>query len=136
VLETEGLVPALRAFLHELNEETGLQGHLEDRLGTDPGEPARTVCFRIAQEALRNAHRHARAASVEMLVERNDGEVHVRIADDGAGFDVAQGWAAGTRGLSAMRERAERVGGRLEIASAAGHGTTVDLWVPTSPTSA
>ncbi|MFB3738090.1 MAG: PAS domain S-box protein [Candidatus Velamenicoccus archaeovorus] len=132
VLETEGLSAALRAFLHELDEETDLGARLDDRLGQDPGEPARTVCFRIVQEALRNTHRHARARAVEVLVERVEDQVHLRVRDDGVGFDVAKAWASSRRGLLAMREWAERAGGRLEVDSAPGAGTTVEVWVPAS----
>ncbi|HEX9124669.1 MAG TPA: PAS domain S-box protein, partial [Actinomycetota bacterium] len=131
VLETEGLSAGLRALLHEMGQETGLEVDLEDRLGPgDPDEPARGTCFRIAQEALRNVHKHAKASKVELLLEPSGGEVHVRVRDDGAGFDTAEAGKLGHYGLSSMRERAELAGGRLRVDSMPGHGTTVDLWIP------
>lgn len=81
--------------------------------------------FRIAQEALANALRHSQAENVALRVEQNQKSVRMSITDDGQGFreDTEQGGF----GLLGMRERAHRIGARLEIASPSGSGTTVVL---------
>jgi signal transduction histidine kinase len=87
--------------------------------------------LRIAQEAITNAARHASATRIQVDL-RQDGEaIHLRVTDDGRGFDVEERLAAGTGhyGLTGMQERAARVGGRLAIRSSAG-GTAVEATVP------
>jgi signal transduction histidine kinase len=97
-------------------------GLLDDRLDSD----AETALYRIAQEALTNVAKHARAQNVEILLERRVDHVLLIIEDDGVGFDPA---AAGTPaqgfGLLGMQERAGLVGAMLEIESSPGEGTTV-----------
>lgn len=92
-----------------------------------------TVCFRIAQEALTNIVRHARAREVWVQL-RCDAELCLTIRDDGVGFDPAQVEARASRGesfgLLGMYERASLSGGRLSIVSAAGRGTTLAAYFP------
>ncbi len=86
--------------------------------------------LRIAQEALHNALRHAGATRVAVRLRGRDGTLALEVSDDGAGFDPADADVRGRHlGLTSMEERAERLGGRLEIASAPGAGTTVRLEV-------
>jgi signal transduction histidine kinase len=87
--------------------------------------------YRIGREALANAFRHARAAQVELELEYAPRMVRLLVRDDGAGVDpeVLQVGRLGHYGLSGMRERAERVGGRLRLWSAPGAGTEVELVV-------
>jgi signal transduction histidine kinase len=87
------------------------------------------AAYRIAQEALHNALRHAEPATVTVDLRTADGSLLLSVSDDGHGFDPA---APSRRlGLASMRERARAVGGRLEVASRPGGGTTVRLVVPT-----
>lgn len=87
--------------------------------------------YRIAQEALLNASRHARATVVRVVLADEDGGLRLVVRDDGAGMaDPDSSPAAGHFGLTGMRERAVLAGGRLRISSAPGAGTTVDAWVP------
>ncbi|MDI6772160.1 MAG: GAF domain-containing protein [bacterium] len=90
---------------------------------------------RIVQEALTNVRKHARAVEVRVDLVVGEGRLAVRVSDDGCGFDLeAAQRAAGARfGLETMRERAESIGGTLEITSAPGQGTTVALVVPLLP---
>jgi signal transduction histidine kinase len=92
----------------------------------------RDELLRILQEAAANAARHARAGTIEVELRRMDGRLQMTVSDDGAGFDAAQAFVleAGHYGLIGMRERAKRIGGRLEIESAAGKGTRVRVEVP------
>jgi signal transduction histidine kinase len=86
--------------------------------------------FRIVQEALTNAVRHARAASVTVSV-LNDENLEVIVDDDGIGFDPDAQSSRGRRlGLTSMRDRASSLGGRLIITSSPGKGATVRLEVP------
>jgi signal transduction histidine kinase len=91
------------------------------------------VLFRIAQEAVTNARKHAAAATIEVALSSESGGVRMRIADDGDGFDssrLAEPPRPGHIGLPTMFERAEMVGGRCTVETAPGHGTVVDCWVP------
>jgi signal transduction histidine kinase len=131
-LDREGLAVALRQYLDRLEDESATAYELEDRLRSEPSPERRVILFRIAQEALTNVRKHARAKRVQIeLSEREQGFL-IRIRDDGVGFSM-DGEAEsphGHLGLSAMRERAEMVGGWWWIQSQPGAGTTVEFWVP------
>jgi signal transduction histidine kinase len=86
--------------------------------------------FRIAQEALRNALRHARAQRVEMRLHVGVGGVELSVADDGQGFDPQAERERASLGLASMHERVALLGGRLEIHSQRGEGTRVTAWAP------
>jgi signal transduction histidine kinase len=89
-----------------------------------------TALFRIAQEALANVARHARARRVEVAMTRDREGVTLRIADDGQGFDPETPRSGTHLGLWSMRERVEELGGRFEVESAPGVGTTVRVIIP------
>jgi len=92
------------------------------------------VLFRVAREALANVHKHAAASDVSVLVTEADGGVEVVVTDDGVGFDTGgENLAPGHVGLASARERAERVGGRVEVESSPGNGTRVRAWIPRIP---
>jgi signal transduction histidine kinase len=132
-LDEEGLGPAIEQYLESL--DGGFAFSVEDRLSSQPPPELRGIAYRIAQEALANVHKHARAGRVDVLLEHADGGVHVRIRDDGVGFAPAGGMrsAPGHLGLTAMRERAEMAGGRCTLESAPGAGTAIELWLPVGP---
>jgi two-component system NarL family sensor kinase len=108
-------------------------------------EHVETAVYRTAQEALQNVAKHAGARSVRLRLYRQKERVVLEVSDDGAGFDVgaARDWRPGPAtgagvaptgfGLSGMRERAELLGGKLELTSSPGRGTTVRLTVPFNP---
>jgi signal transduction histidine kinase len=105
-------------------------------------EHAETAVYRTAQEALQNAAKHAGARSVRVRLHRQKDQAVLEVTDDGTGFDVAAVPATGDAvtaggptgfGLSGMRERAELLGGRLELTSSPGRGTTVRLTIPYLP---
>jgi signal transduction histidine kinase len=91
--------------------------------------PVRDAVLRIVQEGVANAVRHGGAARVEVDVAMGP-EVRVRVVDDGAGFDVAAGAGDRGYGLTSMRQRAEALGGRLQIHSHPGQGTAVEAVLP------
>jgi signal transduction histidine kinase len=86
--------------------------------------------YRVAQEALHNALRHARPGHVEVRLAGRDGGVVLEVSDDGMGFDPTAEAAARRLGLASMRERARSAGGRLAVTSRPRAGTTVRLEVP------
>jgi two-component system sensor histidine kinase UhpB len=132
-LDDHGLLPAIDAQLKRFAARTGVEVRLEAE--GDPeslGEDVQTAIYRVAQEALTNAERHAGATVVEVELEVSEERQELRVRDDGRGFDpggVVQhgaGPAAGL-GLRGMAERARLVGGELDVRSAPGGGTSVTL---------
>ncbi len=128
-LDALGLEAALRWQAGMLFRSTPVELLLDVRtLSQRPGNEVEQACFRIAQEGLTNALRHARASQVSLLLQdAPEGGLHLRVIDDGEGFDPN-----GPRGLGmiVMRERAQSAGGRLRIETAPGEGTCIDLHLP------
>lgn len=129
VLEDYGLLAGLRWYggMVASRAGLGLEVHGSD---PDPRPPAHVeaALFRIAQEALVNATKHARASRVDLTLQCAPGRLVLGIADDGIGFDAELLRRSGPRGhwgLEMMRERAEAVGARLEVQSSPGQGTRV-----------
>jgi signal transduction histidine kinase len=93
-----------------------------------------TECFRVAQEALLNVVRHARAKAVTVALHKEDGQIHLRVRDDGIGFDVAavreKALRGATRGILSMEARTTLAGGGLEFTSILKQGTEVHAWFP------
>lgn len=131
-LDVEGLVATLRAYLAEIAEEAGIAYDVVDgNLVAEPAPETRTVLFRIAQEAVTNVRKHARATRVTAVVESVDDGFLTTITDDGIGFRPSGAVTRPTHaGLASMRERAEMAGGRLQLESEPGKGTTVRFWLP------
>jgi PAS domain S-box-containing protein len=128
ILEAEGLVVALTKQSDALKVRHKVQ--VITRLGPEPAVPLiiKEALYRIAQEATHNIIKHARASQIELSLVQTDG-LTLEIKDDGQGFDPQQTFP-GHLGLQSMRERVEKLGGRFELESAAGQGTTVRVWVP------
>ena len=103
-----------------------------DRMTQEPDPDRRALLYRIAQEAIANAAKHAQASRVQIeAVSAGDG-VTLRVRDDGRGFvpDLDAAPAPGHLGLSTIVERAELAGGWARIHSSPGEGTTVECWLP------
>jgi signal transduction histidine kinase len=135
LLDDLGLIPAVRHYARTLLEAQGVavrfaaSGFGQQRLPA----PVETTVFRVAQEAITNVARHARARAVSITLVLESGLVRLRVVDDGAGFDVAALLGAPDRrrlGIAGMEERVALLGGRLEILSAPHQGTTVTMTVP------
>ncbi|HKP52934.1 MAG TPA: PAS domain S-box protein [Chloroflexia bacterium] len=132
-LEEEGLVEALRKHAAAVQGREMLQ--VEVTVSSAGGEMPRLkpvaeeALYRIAQEALHNIVKHARASRVEMSIEAEPGLVTLRVSDDGIGFDIAR-VPPGHMGLGTMRQRAEALGGEYKVESRPGEGTTVTVRVP------
>ena len=133
VLDDLGLPAALQWLARQAGSDASAPAMDVDVPGRDLGLPreARAVLYRVAQEAIRNATRHAAARQVHVHLASRDGGAELTIADDGRGFDVRE--AERRRpgmGLFTMRERVGLLDGRLTIDSAPGRGTRVSAWVP------
>jgi signal transduction histidine kinase len=130
VLDDLGLNEALRVECEQFSRRESIHAELtsfEAPLEL-PSEVA--VClFRIAQEALRNVAKHSRAKHVRLAVTAGNGNVRMTVRDDGIGFVPAQGRLR-SLGHASMRERAQLVGGTVEVESSTGRGTTVQVSVP------
>lgn len=131
-LDRQGLASALRDLLRIDAETSGFRFDLDDRLDGEPPDEARTILYRIAQEAVTNARKHAQAKNLSVkLAEADDGYL-VTVRDDGRGFDAANAAQpmTGHLGLVGMSERAALAGGNVKIESSPGTGTTVRAWIP------
>jgi signal transduction histidine kinase len=131
VLEELGLVEALRTEC----ERRGRHGGIDVTLDLDPVpagvEKDATLClYRVAQEALSNVARHARARTASVVLRQIDGGLLLAVRDDGVGFVPGEPRARGSLGLVSMRERLRLVSGTLDIESAPGQGTVIVAWVP------
>jgi PAS domain S-box-containing protein len=126
---------ALRHYLDGFSQNYGIRTELAVGTGVDAGKlnpRAQMQLFRIIQEALSNARKHAGATCVQLAFEAVDGRLAVRVQDNGCGFDpgAAARQADGHLGLHIMHERAEAIGGSLCVNSAPGEGTYVQVVVP------
>jgi two-component system sensor histidine kinase UhpB len=129
-LDDHGLVAALRTHVREQDRRGPASAVFwaDPRIGDLPSD-VQVVIYRVAQEALVNAARHSGATRIEVSLEAGDGSaVSLVVNDNGSGFAFAEEGKG--LGLSGMRERALLVGGRLDIDSRPGKGTTVRLDVP------
>jgi signal transduction histidine kinase len=131
VLDDLGLVDALRSECDKACRgqavRVGLEvGEVPKRI---PGDVALCL-FRIAQEALRNIIRHARAHTVNVSLASRESGLKLTVVDDGVGFDVNGVRERPSLGQASMRERVRQLEGDLQIRSAPGSGTTIVAWVP------
>lgn len=133
VLDNLGLSSALRWYVDRYARRSGIIADLKSDLedGTRLRLELETACFRIVQEALTNVMRHARATHVLVRITRSRGNLHLKVRDNGVGFDVEKlrkdwppAWALGLRG---MEERAATVHGRFKIDSAPMRGTEISV---------
>lgn len=135
ILDDLGLEPALRWYTNRQASLMGLRADftaatLENRLDL----VIETECFRVAQEALTNVVRHSKARAVAVDLSKRNGHLHLRVCDDGVGFDAAalrrEAVEGASLGLLSMEERASLAGGGLELKTAPGQGTEVHAWFP------
>jgi signal transduction histidine kinase len=131
VLEREGLVAALQVRLAAVEARAGIQTEIavegERRLPILMEQEL----YRIAQEALNNVMKHAKAQHVAIRLQFTDTTVCLQVRDDGIGFDPLTGRNAGGIGLRSIEERAAKVGGRITLESSLGEGTTVTVIIGT-----
>jgi PAS domain S-box-containing protein len=135
LLDDLGLVAALRWYVDRVAQRAGLTAEfVVDPPGIRAAANLETACFRVAQEALTNIVRHAKAKRLHVDLREFEGELHLRVQDDGAGFEVAEARQravrGGSLGLLGMQERVLLLRGRIDIRSAPGEGSDVRVCFP------
>ncbi|MBC8001526.1 MAG: response regulator, partial [Opitutaceae bacterium] len=135
MLDDLGLEPALRWYTNRQAALVGLKvGFLAQPMTQRLESHIETECFRIAQEAMTNVVRHARAGTVTVTLVQSAAWLQLCVKDDGIGFEAMARRQDATSGASlgilSMEERAALAGGGLEIKSGVGHGTEVHAWLP------
>jgi PAS domain S-box-containing protein len=131
MLDDLGLVPAVEWLVQKFTERNAIPCELD--IGAPDLElrdPHASAVFRILQESLTNAARHAQASRVEVSIDLRDGAVALRVRDNGRGFSPQQPRKPGSYGLMGLRERAYLLGGEVNIASEPDRGTTIEVRIP------
>jgi len=126
-----GLEAALRGFCREFSAAHGLRIDLvADGLPTDLSQDISLCLYRIAQESLQNVLKHSGASLAEVSLGSGAAEVRLSVCDNGNGFDLAAAKAKGGLGLVSIGERLQRLRGKVDIITAVGEGTKVEITIP------
>ena len=125
-----GLAAAVEWQVQEFQARSGIQCKVRLLTREVVASNASTAMFRIFQETLTNVARHAKATRAEVVLQKQRDRLVLLIRDNGRGFDQADPSLSKSLGLLGMRERAAILGGRVNISSAPGKGTTVTAWIP------
>ncbi|PYU79386.1 MAG: hypothetical protein DMG50_24025 [Acidobacteria bacterium] len=125
-----GLAEAVEWQVQEFQARSGIQCTVRLLTREVVASNASTAMFRIFQETLTNVARHAKATRAEVVLQKQRDRLVLLIRDNGRGFDQADPSLSKSLGLLGMRERAAILGGRVNISSAPGKGTTVTAWIP------
>ena len=128
MLDDFGLVPALTWQAKETGKRTGLRVQVSAAdLPRDLPEEHKTCIYRVVQEALNNAVKHAQASAVQVRLQRTGDRIELNVQDDGTGFDAER---VRGLGLLGMEERVHHLGGVFAIDSQAGRGTVLNIALP------
>ncbi len=137
ILDDFGLDQTLEWFTRQFSRQAGIPVHFSGALPANHFPPEEAIhVYRIVQEALNNVARHSRATEAWVQMEDRKGELWLEIRDNGVGFEVgnpAERSPSEGIGLMGMRERAEHLNGTLDVKSAPGNGTTVNVRIPLKP---
>lgn len=133
MLDEMGLVPTLHWMVRRYSSQTGVDVELaHDTLDGRLGDSVETAAYRIVQEALTNVARHASTDSARVSLHQANGTLGIVVEDDGAGFDPEEVFSRSSLvGLAGVRERAQLLGGTLQVESGEGEGTRVRVTLPT-----
>jgi signal transduction histidine kinase len=129
-VEEGGLQETVRKFVGQVSTLWGVQVHIEGTIENEPPIPVALAGFQILQEGLVNALKHAQDSEIVVTIAEEDGMVHLVVQDGGPGFDLSQEVGADHVGMRLMKERAERVGGRIKLDSEPGVGTRLEAILP------
>ena len=133
VLEERGLIPALRETLKKFGEEHHVHTEFSGSVPPNLPDDLETLAYRVVQEALSNAGKHADAVSLLVSVDTDDTTLRIEIQDDGAGFEsdkAREFLKMGRVGLASMRERVELASGTFVVRSSPGRGTHIMATLP------
>jgi signal transduction histidine kinase len=138
LLDELGLAPALRWLADQQTQRSALRVTFTANVEVPDIDPAvQTACFRVAQEAITNAIRHARAETVAIQVHDQGGRLWLSVRDNGMGFNPDEAYKRASRGASlgvlGMKERVLLTGGMLEVHSTPEMGTEIRAWFPLAP---
>ena len=129
-VEEGGLVETIRNFSQQLATLWGAEVRIEGNVASEPPIPVALAAFQILQEGLVNALKHSDGSAVVVNISNIDNMVHIVVEDDGPGFDPETEVGTDHVGMRLMRERAARVGGRIELRSRPGRGTRLEAILP------
>jgi signal transduction histidine kinase len=129
-VEQGGLVATIEQYADQVGMLWGAQVQIDGMLHSEPPIPVALAAFQILQEGLVNALKHAQTEEVTVRIGDDDGQVHIVVEDKGPGFDTEEEVGEDHVGMRLMRERAERVGGRLLLESTPGRGTRLEAILP------
>jgi signal transduction histidine kinase len=134
VLDDLGLIPALQSFVEEFTLRTKIRIHFVASAEVEQlGSTQRTVLYRVAQSALANVHKHARATEVKFSIRKIKRTMRMEIHDNGKAFELERVLFAKRHqrlGLLGSRERVEMIGGKFDIRSSPGNGTCIIAEIP------
>jgi signal transduction histidine kinase len=133
VLEERGLVPAINEMVAHFGDEQGVHTEFTGHIAPGLPDDLETLAYRIVQEALSNAAKHAKADMLTVLVSSDGVQLRIEVQDDGQGFDSAKTREflhEGRVGLASMRERVELASGSFIVRSSTGRGTTIMASLP------
>jgi signal transduction histidine kinase len=138
MLDDLGLIPALQSFMKHFTARTGVRTHLAVFQEVEKLTAAkRTALYRVAQDALTNVARHAKASRVDVTIRKETKSIVMEVKDDGNALQAQRLLLSGGSkglGLLGMRERVEMVGGSFEIETTPGKGTRITARIPVSKT--
>jgi signal transduction histidine kinase len=133
VLDDLGWVPAIRFLADNVSKRNKIPIHVDAKFSERLPAPVEIAIYRVVQEALNNATKHARSEAVWICVNKEGNSLQCSVRDNGVGFDVQAlrrpGQSRGI-GLSGMQERMNAVGGAVQIQSSPGHGTELRITLP------
>jgi signal transduction histidine kinase len=129
-VEQGGLMDTVRRFADQVAVLWGTEVVIEGQIKNEPPIPVALAAFQILQEGLTNAMKHARGGPVTVKIGDEDGMVHIVVEDRGPGFDPETEVGSGHVGMRLMRERAARVGGRIELDTSPSSGTRLEAILP------
>jgi signal transduction histidine kinase len=128
MLDDLGLIAALEWQARETSRRTGIDVRVSaEEVDESLPDPLRTCVYRVVQEALQNVSKHSHATHARVEVRQTGETLVLRVEDDGQGFDPKRSRGMGLLG---MEERVRQLGGRLDVASAAGRGTAINVTLP------
>jgi signal transduction histidine kinase len=134
-LESLGLVPAVGALCKEFTAKQGITVDFKANEIPRSVHPDVALCiFRIVQEGLRNLKKYSGAEEGEVDLRITGDRLEISVRDEGRGFELSESRQNGGLGIRSMEERARLLGGKFEIHSEPGKGTTLEAWVPLKPT--
>ena len=139
ILDDLGWIPAIRFLAAGVSKRASVAIEIKTTVAGRLAGPMEIALYRVVQEALTNATKHAKASRVRIRIGRKDGQLCCSIEDDGKGFDmqvVQSDYKRRGLGLTGMQERLNAIGGTLSIDSAPGRGTKLLIQLPTEGSNA